>query len=220
MTPAGLRWRAAAWLADTVLLLPVIVASAWPLGRAAVQQHAALQARMLERLDAALMAGVVSPVELVVILLRDPVLWTQAEALVWVLLAIATLTAIIGACWFIGFEASPWQATPGKRWLGLRVQAMHGGGLSARQAVVRWLVAGLSTLLLHAGHALIGLRADHRAWHDLAAGSQVVFARNPAPVELPPMARGLLALPLVALLALVAWFAWQAAQLVGLALGG
>ena len=42
--------------------------------------------------------------------------------------------------YFSGYESSPWQATPGKRWLGVRVNSVHGRPVSFPRAFLRTLV--------------------------------------------------------------------------------
>ena len=60
--------------------------------------------------------------------------------------------------------------------LGLRALAVDGRDLSPGRAVVRVLVFPLSFLLFGLGFALIVVRRDHRALHDLIAGSSVVYS--------------------------------------------
>jgi len=86
----------------------------------------------------------------------------------------AVFAAITAGLYFIGFEASAWQATPGKRWLGLKVVDLHGTRIGWGRASARFLAGTLSWLTLNLGHALAGWRADGRALHDLVAGTRVV----------------------------------------------
>ena len=89
-------------------------------------------------------------------------------------LLVATLrAAALALPWFVGFEASAWAATPGKRLLGLRVADRAGRRVSHARALARFAAGGLSWLTLNLGHALAGWRRDHRALHDLVAGTQV-----------------------------------------------
>ena len=216
MSPAGLRWRAAAWLADALLLTPLLLAAAWPLGQRAAMHHAALQAQIEYRVEVLLVETQTSFGSLLPLLLRDTIVWSEAEALASTVLLATLLLVAIAAAWFIGFEASRWQATPGKRWLGLRVETLTGGAPGIRGAALRWLGGVASAMLLHLGHAMIGLRADHRALHDLLAGTRVVFTTEPAPRTLSIIASGLLALPGVAMMALLAWVTWHAIRLAAL----
>ncbi|MDE2291320.1 MAG: RDD family protein, partial [Elusimicrobia bacterium] len=66
--------------------------------------------------------------------------------------------------------------TPGKRLLGLRVEAVGGGPLGAGRSLVR--AAGyLVSLPLNLGFLWSLLNPDSRTWHDLLAGSRVVEVR-------------------------------------------
>ena len=60
--------------------------------------------------------------------------------------------------------------------VGLRSVRTDGSDLHARQAILRTLFLPLSFLLLGVGFALIVLRGDRRALHDLLGGSAVVYA--------------------------------------------
>ena len=64
----------------------------------------------------------------------------------------ALIAAALAALYFIGFEASRWQATPGKRLLGLRVQASDGGRLGAgAHGLARFSPARLSLAEFESG---------------------------------------------------------------------
>jgi uncharacterized RDD family membrane protein YckC len=80
----------------------------------------------------------------------------------------------LAGLWFVGFERSAWAATPGKRLLGLRVADLASRPVGFGRALARFLAGGLSWLTLNLGHALAGFRRDHRALHDLVAGTQVL----------------------------------------------
>lgn len=97
-------------------------------------------------------------------------------------LAGAGALAVSGAL----FEASGWQATPGKRWLGLRVIEAEGRRVELRRAAVRHLVraaplvfaalgegtAALALALLLAAPALAGGR--RRSLWDRVSGTSVI----------------------------------------------
>ncbi len=91
-----------------------------------------------------LVAGVVDA-----LILTPPSLaatWALGEAFVLTapaVLAIAGLDLLYRA----GFESSRWQATPGKRWLRLRVAGVAGERLSVGRAVLRTLPFWGGTLL-------------------------------------------------------------------------
>lgn len=124
----------------------------------------------------------------------------------WLALAVAT----VGAGYFIATEASAWQASPGKRALGLRVVRADGGRAGPGRIALRFFAGIPSWLVLHLGHALAALPPARRALHDRLAGTAVVLAPG-APATMPAWARGWLVgqlvLCLVCMLGLVAWYA-------------
>ena len=64
--------------------------------------------------------------------------------------------------------------TFGKAAVGLRVVRADGLPISARQALIRTLVLPFSFIFLGIGLLMILLQREHRALHDLAAGTAVV----------------------------------------------
>ena len=73
--------------------------------------------------------------------------------------------------------------------IGVRVVRADGSHLSTRRVVVRVLALPLSFLLFGLGLALIVLRGDRRALHDLIAGSAVVYAWDARAARLRFLAR-------------------------------
>jgi uncharacterized RDD family membrane protein YckC len=63
----------------------------------------------------------------------------------------ASLFDIPVMLYFALFESSTWQATPGKRWLGLRVVTTSGGRLRVPQALARIVVKFLPWEIAHTG---------------------------------------------------------------------
>mgnify|MGYP000930242036 CR=1 FL=1 len=95
--------------------------------------------------DAALLfAGVVATQMLLLGLGRHPFhaalaagVWPDGRSLhLWVLVSASAPVWF----YFAGFQSSAWQATPGQRWLGLRVTDLAGGRLSFGRALVRAVV--------------------------------------------------------------------------------
>jgi uncharacterized RDD family membrane protein YckC len=176
--PAGFWRRAAAWSLDWLMLSPLL----WLLVRAPLGTAwdafsgllGALQDWMLEH---AMLAPATSLLGLAEQVMHDPalqqLLGRASTALQWALLTASLRAAALAALWFVAFEASAWAATPGKRLLGLRVADMQGQRLSLARSAARFAAGALSWLTLNLGHALAGWRRDHRALHDLVAGTQV-----------------------------------------------
>lgn len=207
MSAAAFRARYAAYTVDLALLAPFAALLAMGPLRRAAQALGALEAASLQAMDRAFADGHLTLLALAGALRADADFIAAAVAATAEVLAATGLglaaVLLAMAFWFIGFEASPWQATPGKRLLGLRVETVDGRRPGVGRAALRFLAAGPSWLLLHLGHAMAAWRADGRALHDLAAGTRVVGAG-----ALPAWARAWLALQGLAVLALLGWFAW------------
>lgn len=77
--------------------------------------------------------------------------------------------------WFYhaGFEASPWQATPGELLFGLKVTTLQGQKLTLQQATVRHFARFINTLSLGLSLFVPLINAQQRSVEDLIAGSIV-----------------------------------------------
>jgi uncharacterized RDD family membrane protein YckC len=220
--PAGFWRRYAAWSLDWLLLgLPLAFALSPLLSRARAQFgaiDALLQDFVYQHLVAA-GGALPSPLAMALDLLEGEAeggpLHAQVLALQGTLGLLAVLVLGAGALWFVGFEASPWQATPGKRLARVRVVAPDGARLPPARVLARHFAGALSWMLLNLGHAIAGWRADRRALHDLLAGAQL-RARGAMPrwARWWLIAQGaLLVALLLGVLAWSAWLLWQLATL-------
>jgi uncharacterized RDD family membrane protein YckC len=219
VSAAGFTARYAAYSADLALLAVPVTALAWSPLQRLVATWRTLAAQTQAALDRAFASGHFALLDLTAALRADAAFMAaMSEAVGGILAALATAAAlgwVAVAAYFVGFEASRWQATPGKRALGLRVTAPDGGAAGVGRIALRFIAAGPSWLLLHLGHALVAFRDDDRAAHDLLAGTRV----SGAPAVLPVWARAWLAAQTVAVLLLLGWVAWsvvRAALLLGL----
>ena len=88
-----------------------------------------------------------------------------AAMLAWIFLYCAYPLAVAGR-------------TFGMAVFGLRAVRADGEDLNGKRAILRVLVFPLSFLVLGFGFILIVLRRDHRALHDLVAGTAVVYGWN------------------------------------------
>jgi uncharacterized RDD family membrane protein YckC len=210
---AGLGQRTLAWSLDLALLAPLWLWLGWPpLARAfaaLLDWLVQVQGWMLDRMLSG--DGLASPFALAEQLLADPVQGAAAQAQVaqftGAVVRVGLMVGGVAAIYFVAFEASAWQATPGKRLLGLRVETAWGAPPSLARALARHLAGLASWLTLNVGHLLVALRRDGRALHDLIAGTRVMASR-----PLPGWGRVMLAV--LAALAVIAPV-WGVLQVLG-----
>ena len=91
-----------------------------------------------------------------------------ADALIYL------LYFICAPIYYAGMESSSWQATLGKRALGIKVTDLQGRRLSFGHALGRWFAAALSYLTLYIGFLMAAVTERKRALHDFVAGTEVV----------------------------------------------
>ncbi len=102
------------------------------------------------------------------------------------------VVAIIFAAWEFFYFGYSWAAsgrTFGMAALGVRVVRADGRALEPRQGVVRALVFPLSFLLCGLGFLGIIVQREHRALHDLIAGTAVIYAWDARAARLRFLAR-------------------------------
>jgi uncharacterized RDD family membrane protein YckC len=92
--------------------------------------------------------------------------------------ALLLLIQLVSWLYFAAFESSPWQATPGKKVLGLRVTDLEGKRLSFIRASGRYFGKIISWLLLGLGFVLAGFTEKKQALHDMLASCLVL--RDPS----------------------------------------
>jgi hypothetical protein len=76
------------------------------------------------------------------------------------------------------FESSPWQATPGKRLLGLRVVDLDGRRLGVARAVARQCLKLLDIATSMVTFVIAAVAPRRQALHDILAGTLVTEARH------------------------------------------
>ena len=94
---------------------------------------------------------------------------TQPAPLVIVLLA------SLGCLYYTFFEASSWQATPGKRILKIYVTDLNGQRITFQRALIRNLARQISGIFF-IGYLMAGFTEKKQALHDIIASS-LVFRR-------------------------------------------
>ncbi|MEO6155123.1 MAG: RDD family protein [Thermomonas sp.] len=193
LKPASLKQRYVAWSLDAACLLPLLLLlGASHLQHDMANASAALASlrHALPRMMESMQANPQPTAQMAQAWLADPVLAggvTGLEtALSDLLLTIMLLYALLALLWSVGFESSRWQATPGKRALGLRVVAADGKKLTSGHALQRFLAASLSWLSLNIGHLMAALPPRHLALHDRISQTRVL--REPQDARLPAWA--------------------------------
>lgn len=81
---------------------------------------------------------------------------------------------LIGIAYFVGFESSSWQATPGKRAIGMIVVDKSGRRITPGRALGRYFAKILSGLVLLIGYIMIAFTERKEGLHDMIAGTLVV----------------------------------------------
>lgn len=76
--------------------------------------------------------------------------------------------------YFTLMESSEWQATPGKKWLGLIVTDMDGQRISFGKANVRYWSKLLSAIILCIGYFMVAFTERKQGLHDIIAGTLVL----------------------------------------------
>lgn len=198
--PAGFWRRYAAYSADasaiSLLALPLLwsrLQDAWFVFDEGLPT---LQSRIWELLDLSL-AREDAPLRMLGLFTGDEVLRAGMAGLVvellWLALAVSLVLFAVAAAWFISFESSRWQASPGKRLLGLRVTDVHGARCGPGRIALRFVAGIPSWFALHLGHALAAWSPGKRALHDYLAGTRVELAPGAA-AAMPPGGRSWLLL--------------------------
>lgn len=209
MTPAPMLRRYAAWSLDATLLAALVMALLQRRFATALQATSDALDQLAHAL-ASTMADAVEtmapPAALVQTWLGDPALHAGVAALTAALTALLVppmlLFALLSLPYFALFESSRWQATPGKRLLGLRVIDDDALAPGLVRAALRQAAGLLSWVSLNIGHAMAAQPPRHQALHDRIAGTRVVRIDD---APLPMFARLWLVLQPPACCLLLAW---------------
>ncbi|MEH7125345.1 RDD family protein [Bacillus sp. JJ1503] len=90
-------------------------------------------------------------------------------------LGLSLLINIIGAvAYFAGLHASKWQATVGKKLLGLKVTDLKGNKISFWRALGRYLAMSFLSGILLIGYIIAAFTEKKQSLHDLIAGTTVI----------------------------------------------
>ncbi|HXW55782.1 MAG TPA: RDD family protein [Candidatus Cybelea sp.] len=84
------------------------------------------------------------------------------------------ISIVINWLYFALLESSAWQATLGKKALGLEVTDLAGSRISFARATGRFFAKFLSTMILLIGFIMIGFTQKKQGLHDMVAGTLVI----------------------------------------------
>lgn len=84
------------------------------------------------------------------------------------------VSLVVGWVYCAGFESSAWQATPGKRLLGIAVTDLAGRRITFARATGRYAAESLSSALFLIGYLVQLFTEKRQALHDVLAGTLVV----------------------------------------------
>ena len=90
------------------------------------------------------------------------------------LFAIRLLALMLGWIYYASMESSSWQATLGKKVLGLKVTDLSGNRITFPRASGRFFGKILSGMILGIGFLMAGFTARKQALHDILAGCLVL----------------------------------------------
>jgi uncharacterized RDD family membrane protein YckC len=90
------------------------------------------------------------------------------------LLAIRLLALMLSWIYYASMESSTWQATLGKKILGLKVTDLAGNRISFARASGRFFGKILSGMILGIGFLMAGFTARKQTLHDILAGCLVL----------------------------------------------
>jgi len=123
--------------------------------------------------------------------------------------ALASAASLYASTWLVAWlyyalmHSSSWQATPGKRAVGIKVTSLEGERIGFLHATGRYVATLVSTVMLGVGYLMAAFTARKQALHDMIAGTLVVSS-NATPADIsaglapPRVSGGVIALGLVA----------------------
>ena len=80
--------------------------------------------------------------------------------------------------YYAGLQSSAWQATVGKKAVGLKVIDENGNRISFGRATGRHFASYISTVIFCIGYMMVGWTSKKQGLHDMIAGTLVVYDQN------------------------------------------
>jgi uncharacterized RDD family membrane protein YckC len=105
---------------------------------------------------------------------RQPRDFAEIAPMLGMLIRVAIISAIMQWLYFSLMESSVWQATLGKKALGLTVTDLEGRRIGFGRATGRYFAKILSSLTLFIGYMMAGFTEKKQALHDIIAGTLVL----------------------------------------------
>jgi uncharacterized RDD family membrane protein YckC len=87
------------------------------------------------------------------------------------------ISIVVGVAYAAGMESSSWQATLGKKALGMVVTDTAGNRISLPRAIGRYFAKILSALILLIGFIMVAFTERKQGLHDMIAGTLVLVGK-------------------------------------------
>ncbi|MBV6647562.1 MAG: RDD family protein [Cyclobacteriaceae bacterium] len=106
-----------------------------------------------------------------------PIIGGGYLASIWIneKLMLYSVTALIYCVYHVAFEAAHWEATPGKRIMGLIVRSSSSKKIGFYRVFWRTLFKFLSLALVFTGFTMIQFHRKKQGLHDIIAGTMVLY---------------------------------------------
>jgi uncharacterized RDD family membrane protein YckC len=120
------------------------------------------------------------PTLLISFLYRAVYLTADADEMVQVMVEVMDFIQNLLVSWIYSavLHSSKWQATVGKKVVGLKVVDENGNRISFGRATGRFFAQLISTLILAIGYLMVGWTKKKQGLHDMIAGTYVVKSEN------------------------------------------
>ncbi len=95
-----------------------------------------------------------------------------------------TVGVLVPSLYFAGLESSPWQATLGKRFFGMKVTTVEGRSISFPRALIRFLLKFFSGFLFGLAYLVCLFTERKQALHDILINTVVLKESEESPSDL------------------------------------